>query len=285
MNLDECLPPALRGATITPVGAGLSGAGVYRVNDSHILKLDDRLAALQRLAGEAGLAPRVVHVDEVRHAIVTELIVDKGFLPMMIVPSTRDQAIALLGETLRRVHALPLPPDLPRSDARTVLADLQPQLAGFAVPAFVGPTLQAILDEPAPPDDRLVVSHNDVNPTNLVFDGERLLLVDWATAGANDPTFDLAAAAVFFRLDARPLFEAYDGSEPPPRYFYNRRLVAALAGTLFLKLAREAGHPGGDHHLSLDDFYAKRRAGEVSHASPEGQWLFGLALLEVSQQS
>ena len=33
MTLDDCLPPDLRGpaTTITPIAAGLSGAGVYRV--------------------------------------------------------------------------------------------------------------------------------------------------------------------------------------------------------------------------------------------------------------
>lgn len=288
MNLDDCLPPALRGATITRVGAGLSGAGVYKVGEAHILKVHDapiENLGILRLASDAGLAPRLVHVDEARHAIVLEYVADRGFMMMMVVPSSRDRAIALLGETLRKVHALPPPPDARRGDARTFLADLWPDLAGLAVPAFVAPTVQAVLDETPPPDDRLVVSHNDVNPTNLIFDGARLLLVDWSTASLNDPTYDLAAAAVFFRLDARPLFEAYDGSEPSPRFFYNKRLIAALAGTMFLRLAKQAGYGGGDTEIPLDEFYAKRRTGEVDIAAPEGQWLFGVALLDVSRSS
>jgi hypothetical protein len=266
----------------------MSGAGVYRVGDDHILKVHEapitNLAYL-RVASDGGVAPGLVHVDEARNAIVLEYVRDRGFTMLIRNPSTRDRAIALLGELLRKVHALPLPPGGTVGDARTLLADTWPDLAGIPVPAFVAPAVQAALDEPPPPDDRVVVSHNDVNPTNLVFDGERLLLVDWSMSGPNDPTYDLAAAAVFFRLDARPLFEAYDGSEPSARYFYNKRLVAALCGAMFLRLAKQAGHPGGDSHLSIAEFYAKLGAGEVSLAKPEGKWLYGLALIDVSQTS
>jgi thiamine kinase-like enzyme len=45
------------------------------------------------------------------------------------------------------------------------------------------------------------VSHNDVNPTNLVYDGENLLLLDWDTAGSNDPFYDLAAISVYLCMD------------------------------------------------------------------------------------
>jgi aminoglycoside phosphotransferase (APT) family kinase protein len=288
MNLEDCLPPALRGATITRVAAGLSGAGVYRVGDAHVLRVHDApLAhlALLRLASDAGLAPRLVHVDEARNAIVSEYVEDRGFAMLMVTPSSRDHAIALLGELLREVHALPLPPGGVVGDARTLLADIWPELAGLAVPAFVAPSIQAVLDEVPPPDDRVVVSHNAVDPTNLVFDGKRLLLVDWSASGPNDPTYDLAGAAVFLRLDARPLFEAYDGSEPSPRYFYNKRLVAALAGAMFLRLAKQAGYPGGDGEMPLAELDAKCRTGEVDIARPEGQWQFGVALLDVSRSS
>jgi Phosphotransferase enzyme family len=266
----------------------MSGAGVYRVGDAHVLKVHDAPVpnlALLRLASDAGLAPRLVHVDEARNAIVSEYVEDRGFAMLMVTPSSRDHAISLLGELLRKVHALPLPPGGTLGDARTLLADIWPDLGGLAVPAFVAPIIQAVLDEPPPPDDRVVVSHNDVNPTNLIFDGKRLLLVDWSTSGPNDPTYDLAGAAVFLRIDARPLFEAYDGSEPSPRYFYNKRLVAALAGAMFLRLAKQGGYAGGDTEIPLADFYAKRLAGEVDIASPEGRWLFGIALLDVSRSS
>jgi thiamine kinase-like enzyme len=37
-----------------------------------------------------------------------------------------------------------------------------------------------------PRNDDLVASHNDVKPENIVFDGDRVWLVDWEVAFLND---------------------------------------------------------------------------------------------------
>lgn len=44
--------------------------------------------------------------------------------------------------------------------------------------------------------------HDRADRGNLVYDGERLLFLDWDSAGANDPFYDLAAVAVFLPMDA-----------------------------------------------------------------------------------
>ena len=38
-------------------------------------------------------------------------------------------------------------------------------------------------------------AHNDINPRNVLFDGERLWLVDWELAFRNDPLADVANVA------------------------------------------------------------------------------------------
>jgi thiamine kinase-like enzyme len=40
--------------------------------------------------------------------------------------------------------------------------------------------------------DAQVSAHNDINPRNVLFDGERLWLVDWELAFRNDPLADVA---------------------------------------------------------------------------------------------
>ena len=160
----------------------------------------------------------------------------------------------------------------------------------FALPAFVGDAVRRVLTEEAPARERaLVLSHNDVNPTNLVYYGVNLLLLDWDAAGPNDPFYDLAALSVFLRMDegtSQRLFAAYDG-EPdarlPARFHYNRRLVAVLCGAGFLHLARRSGHAGDtegetlDSTPSLGEFYQRLRSGSLSIATGQGQWWFGLA--------
>lgn len=309
-DLQHCLPLHLRGpgTRITRVAAGLSGAGVYRVESegrSFVLKLAgmaDPLATWQRRlqtqqhAANARLAPAIVHADEQRRAVLSEFVADRSFPAYYGDPRTREAALAKLGGTIRKVHALPLPsvaePQLPRDVLTGIWSGLSGQLQR---PAFADEAVRRVLAEAPPVSDRaLVLSHNDVNPTNLVYDGEALLLLDWDTAGPNDPLYDLAAISMFLRMDeptCRGLLGAYDGraaSSLPDRFAYNRRLVAALCGALLLQLARHAGYPGADETieaaLSLGELYQRLRSGALSLATSEGKWRFGLALLKESLQ-
>lgn len=307
MTLEEGLPAELRGptTTITRMAAGLSGAGVYRVDANgqpFVLKVareDEPLAAwssrlrILRLAAEAGLAPRVLHVDEARRAIVSAFVVDRSLPALFFDPRTRESALDLLGRTLRRVHALPLPADADAKDPRAMLTGVwSGREAGFALPRFARDAVRAVLDEKPPARERAtVLSHNDVNPTNLAYDGEQLLLLDWDAAGANDPFYDLAAIALFLRMDedtCRRLLAAYDGapvSSLPARFAYSRRLVAALCGSFFVQMARQGGYTGDGNVTeeatpSLPEVYQRVRAGALSPATAEGQWAFGLALLK-----
>ncbi len=308
VSLEACLPAELRGpgTTITRIADGLSGAGVYRVEaggQAYVLKTAAegealagwrRRIGIQQLAADAGLAPRIVHVDEGRRAVLSELVVDRSFFALYGNPATREAAISLLGQTVRRVHELPLPPDADPADPRAFLAATRAALGpGFAVPAFVGDAVGCVLAEVAPAGERaLVLSHNDVHPSNFLYDGENLLLLDWDTAGPNDPLYDLAAISVFLRMDpgsCERLVAAHDGAPAtalPARFTYLRRLVAVLCGTNFLNIARQGGHPGGtapetlDAAPSLGDFYQRMRSGSLSIATAEGQWWFGLALVK-----
>jgi aminoglycoside phosphotransferase (APT) family kinase protein len=153
---------------------------------------------------------------------------------------------------------------------------------------------RALAFDPPQPGRADVLSHNDANPGNMIFDGERLMLLDWDAAGVQEPLYDLATIALFFRLDdaaCLTMLEAHDGSpsaELPPRFTYDRRLIAALCGTMFFFLAGRAGLRGatGDETVaaapSLAEFYRRMRAGEISHATPEGQRVFAMAMLRES---
>ena len=305
---EACLPADLRTAstTITKIAAGLSGGGVYRVEADgrpFVLKVSRqdqplqtwrRVVGIQQDASRAGLAPHVIHVDESRRAIVTAFVVDRSFLAYFGDPRTRETALAQLGRTLRGVHDLPLPADAESKAPWEFLSALRSgPLESFKLPSFARDALQQVLAE-TPPDsqDAPVLSHNDVNPTNLIYDGENLLLLDWETAGPNDRYYDLAVAALFLRMDratCQRLVSAHDGRPVevlPARFEYFRRLAAGLCGAIFLNLARESGHPGaaGDETFesspSMIDVYKRMRSGSLTIASAEGQWNFGLALVK-----
>ncbi|MBK9029886.1 MAG: phosphotransferase [Myxococcales bacterium] len=304
MVLEGCLPDDLRGpaTSITRMAGGLSGAGVYRVEAAartYVLKVARagepieawrQALEIQRRAGDAGVAPRVIHHDEARRAVVSEHVVNRGFAPRLFDPQTRDAAIRQLGETIRRVHALPLPEGAGWRDPRELIAPMRARLATFTVPSFVRATIDQVLAETPPPRQRaLVTSHNDVNPSNLIFDGERLLLLDWDMAGPNDPFHDLAAAAMFLRLDdptASALIAAHDAARAAPLpagFVYARRFVAALCAPIFLQLAREAGHAGGDlpadRAPTLGEVHGLIGIGALAPNTADGAWAFALALV------
>lgn len=307
MSPEACLPAELQQptTTISRIGAGLSGAAVYRVDAegaSFVLTVaaeaeptqvwQQKLALLQ-LVASAALAPRVVHVDEARRAVLSELIVDRSFVGLYHEPRSHAAALTELGSMLRRVHSLPLPVGVTGQEPRDVLSTSWAGLSGFSVPGFVSEAVEGLLAEEAPASDRApVLSHNDVNPTNLVYDGQRVLLLDWDSAGPNDPFYDLASISVFLRMDeptCRALLLAYEGapvSVLPARFRYNRRLMSLLCGSIFLHLAQRSGHPGATPDDSLGStpdlaaFYQSLRAGALRLASAEGQWGFGLALIK-----
>ena len=315
MSIEDCLPPSLRGpdTRMTNMSDGLSGAGVYRIDredQAFVLKIApehettaswNRALGIRRRAAAAGLTPALIHVDEERRAFVTALVVDRSFAARYRDPQTHERTLTELGETLRRLHAIPL---LPADDSAegakpwTQLPSSWATLtgAGIDVPAFVRGAVEPLLTESPPNSARaLVLSHNDVHPKNLVHDGERLYLMDWDAAGPNDPYYDLATIAVFLGMDApacRKLLSAYEDAPLdtplPARFVHDRRLIAALCGVGFLQFGYRSGYTAGAHAASgqtvesaptLGEFYQRMRAGTWSLATGEGCWAFGLALV------
>jgi aminoglycoside phosphotransferase len=155
-NVEACLPANLQDrAVITPIAAGLSAAGVFRVEAAgrtYALKIsspDEPLAAWRRkahihqLAADASLAPRVIHMDESRRAVLSEFVVDRSFFAYYSDPRTHETALAQLGRTLRRVHELPVPQDAVAVDRRELLAAVWSELqANLSLPAFVGDAIR-----------------------------------------------------------------------------------------------------------------------------------------------
>jgi aminoglycoside phosphotransferase (APT) family kinase protein len=293
MNVLECLPEHLRAAEpqLTRLPEGWSGASVYRVevgDETFLLKVvkspDDEWLArarIQQAAASAGIAPPVVHVEPRHQAILSAFVEDRSYRALLANEETREQAVDMLGVTLRHLHALPTTSQTPRANPMRNLTSVWPPR--HPVPAWAVEAVDKVIAEPPPPTDRPeALCHNDVNPTNLLFDGHRVLLVDWDVTGLNDPLWDLAAAAVFMRFDEATslrLLSAHDGravTSVPLRFVYQQRLVAALCGATGL-YGPVAGDPT---RITLTEVYQAYREGSLNLATPAGAWKFGLAMLD-----
>ena len=139
-------------------------------------------------------------------------------------------------------------------------------------------------------DPRRVPSHNDMNPTNVLWDGARAWLVDWDASGLTHPYYDLAVLSMFLRFDdavALDLLSRQEGTrisaEQADTFRALRRLGGTLCGTMFFRLAGELASVVPkrlDETPTLLQFYARLRTGELALRSPFGQAMFGAAMLK-----
>jgi aminoglycoside phosphotransferase (APT) family kinase protein len=299
------LPEDLVGVVerVEPITLGLSGAGVYAVTTSrgsYVLRVQARdvdpqsfarqLRVLRR-ASDAGVAPAVVHVDEASLAVLTVRVPGVPMAAATADPAVRAEVFTSVLDRLRTLHALD-PSGVAERDP--LLYARAAWEAGHDRPGFppwaasIPPTLEAIAATLAG-DPRRVVSHNDLNPGNVLWDGARAWLVDWEVTGLGHPYFDLATLALFLLLGddvALELVARHDGAPLDERsrasFRALRQLVAILCGLTFLSLVDDLGvrpAPTRADAPSLGDCYAAMRAGELDLQSARGRAAMGLALL------
>lgn len=217
-SLRHLLPGSVGEITnVTPIRMGLSGAAVYVVSTAtgnYILRVrGERFTGpdfaedvrILRRASAAGVAPEVIHVDETARAILSRRI-DGPPLPAALAnPQSRDAAIASVVTQLRRLHAADqtgLPVRDPVAFARGIW-ETQRGRTGFPTwAAGVGGMLDRLAGLLGR-DPRVVFSHNDVNPGNVMWDGTRAWLVDWDAAGLTHPYYDLASLTTFLDMDPK----------------------------------------------------------------------------------
>jgi aminoglycoside phosphotransferase (APT) family kinase protein len=289
---------------VTPVSGGLSGAGVHRIEIGggvYLLRLDGpkgdagdglrdpaRSHACMKIAAEAGLAPRVLHADAEAGVTITDFVVAQ---PPAV---SRAELIAQLGRMVRALHDTPAFP--PLVDYLDGLDSLAAQALGSGLPT---PTMTAkaravqvaLSTAYRRLEPQLVSSHNDLNPGNIVHDGQRPWLVDWDAAFLADRYVDLAAVAnVYARepADEALLLEAYFGEPPTPdqqaRLYLARQISHLFHAMIFIGMAAgerpgtRLNDSGGDGR-SLAQLHAALGAGQPVLSAWEGRVAYGLAHL------
>lgn len=292
---------------IEPITVGQSGAGVFAVKTArgeYILRLQgERFAGsfmqhlrVLRRAAEAGVAPAVVHVDEMAHAVVSARVQGVPMAAALADPSQRTPLLASVVDQLRTLHAL----DASGVAARDPLEYArQCWEAGRARPAFpswaraLEPELERLGDVLGA-DPRRALSHNDCNPMNILWDGTRAWFVDWEVSAVGHPYYDLATLAMFLCLEDEAAFQLaarHDAAALDERsrasFRALRQLSALMCGLVFLSMVPDlsacprctlADAP------TLQGCYASLRAGQLNLQSAEGRATFGTALLALGMR-
>jgi aminoglycoside phosphotransferase (APT) family kinase protein len=219
---------------IRPLTGGLSTALVFRVvvrGQPYLLRLimpgapgsdPTRWFASMRTAADAGVAPRVLYTSVDDRLVLTDFVERQGF---------PDDIAIRVAPMLRRLHSLqgfPAPASVNYLEGMDGLVR-RFQAARLLPDHITGDFFRGYAEAIGayPRHDTLVACHNDVKPTNILFDGTRAWLIDWEASFLNDRYIDLAWPATFF-VEDDATEDAYLGAyfgKPVDEYIRSRFLV------------------------------------------------------------
>jgi aminoglycoside phosphotransferase (APT) family kinase protein len=210
---------------------------------------DPRRAYLcMRSAAEAGLAPPLLYADADAGVAIMAFVPSR---PLADYPGGAEALAGALGTLTSRLQATPAFPAVTGYNA--VLAHMFGRLAATRLYA------DGLLDRHRDSFERIcdaypwalptaVSSHNDPHPGNILFDGERLWLIDWETAYRNDPVVDVAVMTLYLAASSQAqevLIRSWLGRPSDPmlraRLVLMRQLVKlfyGLANGLYVAGAR-----------------------------------------------
>jgi Phosphotransferase enzyme family len=291
--------PAPVGAVV-PIRGGASGALPFCVevgNRRYLVRLEGPPSPLRnphqyvalRIAAEAGIAPRIHNVSDSARIVVADFIEQR---PLRSFPGGARALVQALGELLQRLQATTIFPrfvDYPDIVGRLFAHVRRTGL--FAAGALDGHVerLERVSEAYMAGFDKQVSSHNDAIPSNILFDVERLWLIDWESAYCNDPLIDVAI--MLDSLAPSPelenaLLQAWLGRAPTDaiherlkltrsltRLYYAGVLLSASAAASWTKAERDLSAPT---HANLQQAI---RDGRLKPGSPEAKHVLGKMFL------
>jgi aminoglycoside phosphotransferase (APT) family kinase protein len=275
---------------VTPVTGGITTASTFRIESGgrhYLLRVEGEPSPLRnphqyvsmRIATEAGIAPAIHYVDEAARIVVIDFVEKQ---PLKTFPGGPRALAQALGELFSRVQATPVFPYYVN------YADIVARL--FAHVRRTGLFAAGVLDAHVERlellreaydagSTRLVSSHNDPTPNNILFDGERLWLIDWESACRNDPLVDAAIVSDHFARSQEledVLLAAWFGRAPDEarlatvraltRLYYAGVMLSASAAASWVKNDTDLSAPTPQQfRLAIDEGRLKRGTAQTMH--------------------
>lgn len=285
-----------RADLIAAIGGGASGAFPFKVHIGdrrYLVRLEGPASPLRnphqyesmRIAAAAGIAPIVHHIDEASRIAIMDFVEER---PLSAFPGGPHALAHAIGTILARVQGTPpFPRFVEYPDIVSRLWRWVCQTGLFA-PGVLDPCterLAHICETYVWDTVESVSSHNDPVPRNILFDGQRLWMIDWESAYRNDPLVDVAIMLDSFAPTPeleQVLLRAWLGQKP--RAPFSDRLVKLRAFTrlyyagVFLSASFQASGPLADRDLSAPTAAAFRRSiseGEIRPGSPKAKHTLG----------
>ena len=264
---------------VTSLKGGISGASVFRFETGgrrYVVRVEGTPSPLRnpqqyvclRMAADGGLAPRLHHVDETGRVAVMDFVEPR---PLLAYPGGPRALAQALGGLLARLQAAPLFPYFVDYPGIVTRLFNHVRRTGLFAPGLLdthAEHLARLGEACAWQSVRWVSSHNDPVPQNILFDGERLWLIDWESAYRSDPLVDVAivldGVARSPELEA-VLLQAWLGRKPDDAVRARLALIRGLtrlyyAGVMLSAAAAAAPHATLDDDLSAPTLAAFQQA-------------------------
>lgn len=243
----------------------------------------ERQYGCMKAAAEVGVAPRVWYSSVEDRICITDFVEEAPF------PVT--EALVRMPAVLRRLHALP---PFPRvvdhlNTSCMFLMNKGPALDGFTRRVREAKILpeseiaqlfawHAQVADIYPHDNAdMVSSHNDLfKPDNILFDGERVWLVDWEAACLNDRYADPAVVAnmIVSNEEEEAIYLREYFGQPADEYQLARFYLARQIAHMFYAMAfLWIGSPGGP--AAPLDFQRRFWAGEFDLVDGAMKTMYG----------
>jgi len=279
---------------------GLSPALVYKIQvngKAYILRLvmatnelvdPAREYACLQAAADAGIAPAVLYANAADAVSICAFIAGP---PIWVGLPDKDIQLKSIAEKVKAIHALPLfPPLINFMEGMTAFRDRFLEMKMFPESATAEhfnqfERIKAIY----PINEELVSSHNDLNPANILYDGEKIWMIDWEASFKNDRYVDLAIVALYFAANEEHIdtfLTAYFGEVPTAlqkaKFYLMRQVVFLYYGTIFLRMAADMKdtHDQEMKGPTLLEVKKMMSRGEVNLGSYEGKILYGKMLMQ-----
>lgn len=284
---------------VAPVAGGIS-AFAFRVRTggrNYLLRIEGSSSPLRnphqyasmQIAAEAGIAPKIRYLDEAGRVAIMDFI-DKR--PLQTYPGGEMELARALGNLLAQLQAtraFPYFVEYPDIVARLFAYVRQ---TGLFAPGLFDSHIERLEQVRAryfAGSPRLVSSHNDLHQGNILFDGERLWLIDWETAYRNDPLVDIAIVLDSLSFPAElqgVLLQAWLGHAPNQAILTRLDLIRALTrlyfAGVFLSASAAVPRLTPDNDLkvpSLAQFRRAVREGQVNLDTPNARHTMGKMFL------
>lgn len=284
--------------------SGASEAFVYKININkipYVIKLDNindkkfdlvRCYALLENVSKQGIAPPVYFTDAA-HGVVLMKYIDAKPRPQGTVESIKQFA-----GFIRKLHDGPS--FSPWRSIYQILDYLYQQLTpDYQQSGFIQNCIQQALELKSVLSDPADIRpcHGDLNPYNVLFDGNKFYLVDWATASPQSFYFDLACCANFFYFYSDELcqkflteyFNRLPSCDENRKFLLMRKFTNVYYGIMFIFMSLQANvklSPLSESDIALlpgyPEFMQSIGAGKVNLADPKTQQKFGYIFLKAA---